>query len=120
MQQPTEHHSAAQQQELDQLISEAYAATGILPTIDDCHRLNERLRAAIKGLADQVKVRQDGQTAGTRDWYRCDRLLADTETVLAETMGPGLLSAAMHVAALGRHCQALRDCIRDIPSPPLV
>jgi hypothetical protein len=110
----TEHHSAAQQQELDDLISEAYAATGILPTIDACHRLNERLRAAIRDLAGQVKERRAGQTTGTRDWYRCDRLLTDTETVLAETMGPGLLSAAMHVAALGRHCQMLRDCIRDV------
>ncbi|MFJ4785182.1 DUF6415 family natural product biosynthesis protein [Streptomyces sp. NPDC088794] len=109
----TEHHSATQQHKLDELISEAYAATGILPTIDDCRRLNEQLRAAIKELADEVRRRRDQMPARSRDWYRCDRLLADTGPLLAEDMGAGLLSAAMHVAELGRHCQMLRDCIRE-------
>lgn len=103
----------APDQTLDDLISEAYAATGILPTIDDCRRINDGLRAAIGELAGQVGERQLHKTARSRDWYRCDRLLADTETLLAQDMGAGLLSAALHVAELGRHCQMLRDCIRE-------
>ncbi|MFJ5973489.1 DUF6415 family natural product biosynthesis protein [Streptomyces sp. NPDC093060] len=93
--------------QVDALIAESAAATGILPTIDRCHHLNRQLRAAIQQLADQVRQRQAAFPERSRDWYRCDRLLTDTGTVLAEGMGHGLLSAALHVAALGRQAQAL-------------
>lgn len=93
--------------QVDALIAEAAAATGILPTIDRCHHLNGELRAAIQQLADQVRKQQAAVPDRSRDWYRCDRLLIDTDTVLAEGMGHGLLSAALHVAALGRQAQAL-------------
>lgn len=107
---------AAPRQSIDDLISEAYAATGILPTIDDCRRINDGLREAIGEHAEEIRERQAGLPARSRDWYRCDRLLADTVELLARDMGSGLLSAALHVAELGRHCQMLRDCLHDIPT----
>lgn len=98
---------------LDDLISEAYAATGVLPTIDNCRRINDGLRQAIGELAKQVQHLKAMQPVRSRDWYRCDKLLDGTTHLLACDMGSGLLSAAMHVAELGRHCQMLRDCIRE-------
>ena len=109
MSQPTDR--AAPEQTLDRLISEAFAATGILPTIDACRRMDEQLRAAIEELAEQVRARQAAARPRSRTWYRCDRLLVDTAETLAADMGSGLLSAATHVSALGRHCQRLRECI---------
>lgn len=103
----------APDQTVDDLISEAYAATGILPTIDRCRELNTALREHIRQLDGQVRQRQDKASQRSRDWYRCDRLAADTRELLAHDMGSGLMSAALHVAQLGRHCQMLRDCIRD-------
>lgn len=100
---------AAPQQPLDALIDEAFDATRILPPYERCETLNRDLRAVVEQLADQVRQRQAAAPERSRDWYRCDRLLADTEAVLAEGMGHGLLSAALHVAALGRQAQALSD-----------
>jgi hypothetical protein len=108
----TEHHSAAQQQELDQLIAEAAAATGILPTIDECRRLRDALRPAIGRLANQVRRQQDHLARGTVDWQKREAALLRAQGALCGSLGLGLRSAALHVSVLGEAARALDDCIR--------
>lgn len=116
MSNPTDRSSPAYTPEqVDEFIAEAFAAVGILPTHDRCSQLNDQLRAAIGQLADQARQQMAGLEVRSRDWYARDNLLVDTDRILAETMGSGLRSAALHVAALGRHCAALRDCLRETP-----
>ncbi|MFB7499999.1 DUF6415 family natural product biosynthesis protein [Streptomyces sp. NPDC056161] len=111
MTQPTDR--PVTRQPLDDLIAEAAAATGILPTIDRCHQLNRELRAALADLASQARTRQAAAGDRSRDWYRYDRLLTDTAGVLGQGLGYGLLSAALHVSALGRQAQALADGLTE-------
>ncbi|MFD7465200.1 hypothetical protein [Streptomyces tendae] len=102
---PTDHPPT--REHVQQLLDAAAAATGILPTIGQCQHLNVELRRLLAGLDQQLRHRQTGLTPRSRDWYAADRLLTDTGAVLAETMGLGLLSAATHVAALGRQAAAV-------------
>lgn len=97
---PTDHPPT--REHVQQLLDDAAAATGILPTIDQCQQLNNELRRLLAELDQQVRHRQADLTPRSRDWYAADRILVDTGVVLADTMGLGLLSAATHVAALGR------------------
>ena len=105
----TEHH--AQAQHLDQLIAEAAAATGILPTIDRCQQLHDELRAAIGQLADQVRRRLD-YPSDTAEWARCERALLQAQGALLGSLGLGLRSAALHVQTLGEAAAVLAECIR--------
>ncbi|MGX1254247.1 hypothetical protein RKD48_006758 [Streptomyces ambofaciens] len=98
---PTDHPTI-QERDVQQLLDDAAAATGILPTIGQCQQLNDELRRLLADLDQQVRHRQTGLAPRSRDWYAAERLLIDTGAVLADTMGLGLLSAATHVAALGR------------------
>lgn len=101
---PTDHPPT--REHVRELLADAQAATGILPTIDQCQRLNDELRRLLADLDAQVRQRQAQSVPRSRDWYAADRLTADAAAVLAESMGLGLLSAATHVAALGRQCEA--------------
>lgn len=107
----TEHH--AQAQHLEQLIAEAAAATGILPTIDRCEQLRDELRDAVTELSDQVRRRLDCAAADTAEWKRLDRALLQAQGALLGGLGLGLRSAALHVQTLGEAAAALADCIRD-------
>jgi hypothetical protein len=104
---------AAAQQPLDELIAEAAAATGILPTIDRCQQLRDELRAAVTALADQVRRRLDYAATGTPEWTRLEGALLQAQGALLGGFGVGLMSAAVHVKTLGEAAAALADCIRD-------
>lgn len=97
----------APHQTLDALITEAFAATRVLPTIRRCEELDRELRAQIERLVPIVQAQADHINRGEPDWYSRQRLLDNTTDALAEDLGSGLMSAAMHVQALARHCAGL-------------
>lgn len=107
---PTEQ-AAPPHRDYEPLIAEALAATGILPTIDDCRRLNSQLRDAIGDLADRVRRRQDRLERGTADWQACEDALLRAQGALCGDLGLGLRSAALHVEALGQAVRALAACL---------
>ncbi|WP_020135001.1 DUF6415 family natural product biosynthesis protein [Streptomyces sp. 351MFTsu5.1] len=113
MEHSTEQRATAQQADLDQLIAEAASATGILPTIDRCEQLRDRLRPHIRRLSEQVRQRQDHLPRDDADWIRCERALLQAQGALTGSLGSGLRSAALHVHTLGEAAAVLADCIRD-------
>jgi hypothetical protein len=110
------HHTdqaATPHQRYEALIAEAEAAAaGILPTIDDCRRLEAAMLRAIRDLADRVRRRQDRLPRDDAAWQVCERALLDAQAALCGSLGFGLRSAALHVATLGQAARALAD-IRD-------
>lgn len=110
---PTEQSAPAHRRELDDLIAEAEAAAGMLPTIDDCRRLAAELPHAIGILAADVRRRQDRLPLNSAAWRACEAALLDAQGALTGDLGRGLRSAALHVATLGQAAHALADCIRD-------
>lgn len=111
MDHPTEQ-GAPPHQRYDALIDEAAHATGILPTIDDCRRLEAELCRALGDLATRVRRRQDRLPRDTDGWQACERALLDAQAALCGGMGLGLRSAALHVSTLGQAARGLADCIR--------
>jgi PHP family Zn ribbon phosphoesterase len=109
----TEQRATAQQAELDELITEAADATGILPTIERCEELRDGLRAAITDLSGQVRRRLDAADADTEEWMRLEGALLQAQGALLGGFGRGLRSAAVHVKTLGEAAEALAGCIRD-------
>lgn len=107
MPQPTEHPAAAQQENLADLVTEADAVTEVLPTIGRCRELNDALRSHIRRLTERVEQRRDASMPRSRAWYEADNAVAETRSLLAHDMGAGLMSAALHVAALGRQARVL-------------
>jgi hypothetical protein len=112
MTQPTDQ-TIAPHQCYAALIAEAEAATGILPTIDDCRRLEAAVRDAIGDLAAGARRRQDRLPRDEAAWQQCERALLVAQAALCGGLGLGLRSAALHVATLGQAARALADCIRD-------
>jgi hypothetical protein len=108
----TEQH-APPQPRLDDLLAEAEAATGILPTIEDCRRLETQLCAAIRHLADSVRRRQDRLPESSVAWQACEDALLGAQAALCGGLGLGLRSAALHVATLGQQVRALAACVED-------
>jgi hypothetical protein len=104
---PTEQAAPPQQHELAALLAAADAATGILPTIDECRRLEAQLRAAIGPLADTVRRRQDRLAQDETAWQACEDALLGAQAALCGGPGLGLRSAALHVQALGEAARAL-------------
>ena len=109
----TEQRATTQQADLDELIAEAAAATGILPTIERCEQLRDGLRPAITDLADQVRRRQDYLARDTAAWSACERALLQAQGALTGGFGVGLRSAALHVQTLGEAAAVLAGCIPD-------
>jgi hypothetical protein len=108
------HHTeqaAPTHRRYDDLIADAEAATGILPTIAECERLASELREAITPLADQVRRQQDRLPRDTAAWTVCERALLDAQGALCGGLGRGLRSAALHVATLGAAARRLVECI---------
>jgi hypothetical protein len=106
MTQPTEQTAPAHQR-YEALIAEAEAASGILPTIDDCRRLEAAMCRVIGVLADRVRRRQDRLPRDDAAWQVCERALLDAQAALCGSLGFGLRSAALHVATLGQAARAL-------------
>jgi hypothetical protein len=104
---------AATQQPLDELIAEAQAATGILPTIDRCQEMRDELRPRIASLADTVRRHLDYTARDTAEWTRLESALLQAQGALLGGFGRGLRSAAVHVKTLGEAAAALADCIRE-------
>ncbi|MFI6032928.1 DUF6415 family natural product biosynthesis protein [Streptomyces sp. NPDC051315] len=112
------HHTeqtAPPQPRLDELIDQATAAAGILPTIDDCRRLEAQLRAAITPLADAVRRRQDRLPEDSPAWQACEAALLGAQAALSGNLGLGLRSAALHVATLGEQARTLAACLPTTP-----
>ena len=110
------HHTeqqAAPHQRYAALIDEALAAAGMLPTIDDCRRLEVDARRAIGQLADEVRRRQDRLPRDEAAWEACEAAILGAQGALLGGPGLGLRSAALHVATLGEAARALVECIRD-------
>jgi len=108
---PTDRTIPAQRRELDDLIAAGLAASGILPTIDECRRLNTDLRAAIGDLADTVRRDQDRLPEASPDWQVREQALLGAQAALCGDLGRGLRSAALHVATLAEQARALAGCI---------
>lgn len=105
MAKPTDQQ--ASHQPADALIAEALTATRIPPTIDRCEHLNAQLRARIAALIPVVQGQADRMDRGHVGWYNRRRLLDHTQATLGQGLGAGLMSAALHVEELARHCRAL-------------
>ncbi|MDF2707055.1 MAG: hypothetical protein K0R62_2707 [Nonomuraea muscovyensis] len=104
------HHTeqtAPPHRDYQPLIAEALAATGILPTIDDCRRLNAALRAAIGDLAERIRLQQDRTPREAASWQRCEEALLTAQAALFGDLGLGLRSAALHVQTLGEALSGL-------------
>lgn len=91
------------------LIREGLAAAGILPPYERVLELNYQLRTELKRLLPIVQAQADGLNRGTVVWYSRQRVLDETRNVMADGLGSGLRSAALHVHTLARHCQWLAD-----------
>ena len=100
---------ATTQPTLQDLIDEAFAATGVLPPHGRCVELNRALRAAIGDLSLQAREEAKQHDERSRDWYRLHNLVRDADIVLKSDLGTGLLSAAIHVSALARQARALSN-----------
>lgn len=112
MNHPTEQ-AAPPHRDYEPLVAEALAATGILPTIDDCRRLNTELRDAIGDLAGRVRQLQDRLPREVADWQACEDALLRAQGALCGDLGLGLRSAALHVEALGQAVHALAVCVAE-------
>ncbi|MEV7034669.1 DUF6415 family natural product biosynthesis protein [Streptomyces sp. NPDC093272] len=115
MSQPTEHTAPPQPVELADLIAEALAATGVLPTIGRCEELRDALVRGMRPLIDETRRKQGYEPAGTATWQRCEAALLQAQGALCGGMGLGLRSAALHVATLAEAARALDGCIRSAP-----
>ncbi|MEU8756196.1 DUF6415 family natural product biosynthesis protein [Streptomyces chartreusis] len=100
--------SAAARADVDALIDEGLAATGILPTYERLVELDEQLRAAIDKALPVAQAKADELNRGTPEWYSRQTAIDEARKVLAGNLGAGLRSAAMHVAELARRCYALQ------------
>jgi hypothetical protein len=95
------------QQSLAGLIDEALGARQMLPPYERCMELNRALRAAIGDLYLAVQEQARQAPAHSRDWHRLHGLLTDVDDTLTRDLGAGLLSAAIQLGALARHCRNL-------------
>lgn len=104
---PTDRAPA--RQTLDALIAEAHGARQVLPRRERCEEIARQLRAAIGDLRLAAMERAGRLEERSREWYRVQTVLDDTDDALRGRLGDGLLSAAIHVADLARQAAALRD-----------
>jgi len=105
MNHPTDR--AAPGQTLDELIDEALGARQVLLPIQRCQELDMLLRAAIEGVLPTVRAEAGQAVERTRGWYELRHLLEDVDEVLRESLGSGLLSAAIQVGRLAEQCRRL-------------
>lgn len=84
------------------LVEEALSACGTLPPHERLVDLNEGLRAELAELVPVVTEQSEKLDQGTPEWHARARALRAVASALEEDLGTGLLSAAMHVAELGR------------------
>ncbi|MFI6491193.1 DUF6415 family natural product biosynthesis protein [Streptomyces sp. NPDC050564] len=110
MNQPTDQ--PATDQTLADLIDEAIGAKQVLLPYARCQELDEALRAAIAAILPAVQQELGGLKKYSRDWYQVTHVLADTDEVLAEGLGSGLLSAAIQVGRLAEQCRFLAAEVR--------
>ncbi len=114
MPQPTEKPASATPAELDELLAQAAAAVRVLPTIEECRRLDQELAAVIGGLGDRVRQHQQALASDTAEWARCERALVGGRDALLGSLGSGLRSAAEHVAEMGRAARVLAEVADSI------
>lgn len=97
----------ATDQTLDSLVDEALGARQMLPPYERCIQLNQALRAAIGDLYLRAQEELGRLPEHGREWHQVHNALDDTDSVLADGLGHGLLSAAIHLGALARQARAL-------------
>lgn len=114
MPQPTDKPAPATPAELDDLLAQAAAAVRVLPTIEECRRLDRALAAVIGDLADRVCRHQQAFAADTAEWTRCERVLIRGRDALCGSLGNGLRSAARHVAEMGQAARELSEAAEVI------
>lgn len=105
MKQPTDQ--PAPHQTLDEIADEAIGARQMLPTRTRCEELDMLLRAAIEGILPQVRDQVGQATEGSRQWYQLRRIVEDTDDILGDSLGSGLVSAAIQVGRLATAYRAL-------------
>lgn len=105
MNHPTDR--AAPGQTLDSLIDEAIGARQMLPPYQRCEELDMLLRAAIEGILPAVRAEAGQAVERSRNWYRMRHILEDVDAVLQESLGSGLMSAAIQVGRLAEQCRRL-------------
>jgi hypothetical protein len=110
MAKPTDR--TATRQTLDELIDEAIGARQMLPPYGRCRELDMLLRAAIEGVLPAVRDAAGQAVERTRRWYALRHLLEDVDEVLQESLGSGLMSAAIQVGRLAEQCRRLHAEIR--------
>lgn len=94
---------------VQQLITEALGATGVLPPLQRLAELDEQLRAEIERLLPVVQQRLDQAPPRTREWYALDRVLVDAREVLTFRRPSAPLAGSIQVAELARKLCALRQ-----------
>jgi hypothetical protein len=94
---------------LEALIEECLTVTGILPPYDHLVDLDIRLRAAAETLLPEAQAAADKLNRGTSEWWSRQSAIDYTRQVMADDLGSGLRSAAVHVAELARRCNTLRE-----------
>lgn len=94
------------------LIEEALSVCRALPPYERLVELDRQLRTELAERAPLVQKRANGMNRGTIQWYERQRGLTATRNALAEDLGDGFLSAAMHVEELGRRLLELDGYLR--------
>lgn len=98
---------------VQELITEALGATGLLPTMQRLTELDEQLRTVIERLMPVVQQWLDQVPPRTREWYALDRALVDAREVLTFQRPTRPLAASIQVAELARKLHALRHAAAE-------
>ncbi|MCM2580648.1 DUF6415 family natural product biosynthesis protein [Streptomyces meridianus] len=85
-------------------VERAATVTAVLPQYQDLVTLAQLLRGHLHLLLPDAQADTDRLNRGTALWHQRQTTIDRTRRTLAEGMGHGLLSAAMHVQELGRAC----------------
>lgn len=91
------------------LIQEGLTTTGILPPYERLVELDTRLSTALRKLMRRAQTEADTMDRGTPEWYARQSAIDNARTAVNGGLGPGLRSAALHVANLARCCHALME-----------
>jgi hypothetical protein len=93
--------------DMRRVIAEGLTVSGLLPPYTRLTELNRLLRTELERLITETQAQADAMDLGTPEADSLHRTLRTARNTLADDLGPGLRSAALHVHALARHCEWL-------------